>query len=82
VAEIPPTPVGKHVLVRRIMQDRALQEQYQAVIARGVEREVAAGGGYGVHSSVSLFRYATRANTSGPACARYCSAIIRLTAGN
>lgn len=32
VAEIPPTRVGKHVLVRHIMQDRELQAQYAALI--------------------------------------------------
>ncbi|MHB0937011.1 MAG: phenylacetate--CoA ligase family protein [Armatimonadota bacterium] len=37
VREIPPTSVGKHILVRRLLDDPALQEAYRALIARGVD---------------------------------------------
>ena len=35
VQEIPPTPAGKHVLVRRLLDDPQAQEHYRALIARG-----------------------------------------------
>ena len=38
VDEIPPTPAGKHVLVRRIFDDRTTQEAYRELIARGANR--------------------------------------------
>lgn len=37
VAAIPPTPAGKHVLVRRIQHDTALQEEYKLLVSRGVD---------------------------------------------
>lgn len=40
VDAIPPTPVGKHVLVRRLLENPELQEQYRALISRGSRREV------------------------------------------
>ncbi|HEY3380002.1 MAG TPA: AMP-binding protein [Armatimonadota bacterium] len=37
VQDIPPTPVGKHVLVRRILDNADEQARYRALIARGME---------------------------------------------
>ena len=40
VRDIPPTRVGKHVLVRRILDDREAQESYRKIIAEGIGPEV------------------------------------------